>query len=276
MALPKLAEELYLLFADGKYAECHTLLPPIKIELFKNNLLVPLPSNTQQNTQLNDLKIAERILEIGALALLFQSDYAAFEAHFASLRPFYACRHLHTGNATDTEATKIVSLYLIHLLSCGLVSKFHVELGAIYNTGTFAVEKDKYLRYPIELEKNLMEGNYIRIWKLLQNDASLPCPEFRHFKDTLVNTLRCEIAKSLEKTNKKIPIGNCKTLLYFPQEQSDLAFEQVLKQELDVNSWVFRDGFIHFLPEQRNESSSDNAAIIKNVLCYAELIESIV
>lgn len=103
-----------------------------------------------------------------------------------------------------------------------------------------------------------------------------PCPEFGHFKDTLVNTLRYEIAKSLEKTNKKIPVLNCKTLLYFPQEQSDLAFEQVLKLQLDVSGWEFRDGFIHFDIEHKNDSISDNSAIIKNVLCYAELIESIV
>lgn len=276
MALPKLVEELYHLFDKSKYQDCQVLLPPIKIELIKHNLLVPLPSNTQSDNQLNDLKIAERILEVGALSLLFLSDYESFESNFASLRPFYVCPLLHPRKEANTEATKIISLYLIYLISRGLISKFHVELEYIYNTATFDVEKDKYLQYPIELEKNLMEGNCIKIWKLLQNDALLPCPECRHFKDTLVNTLRYEIAQSLEKTNKKIPISNCKTLLYFPHEQSDLAFEQELKQELDVTSWVFKDGFIHFQLEQKNDFISDNAALIKNVLCYAELIESIV
>lgn len=276
MALPKLAGELYQLFDQSKYQDCQALLTPIKIELIKHNLLVPLPLNTQEGNQLNDLKIAERILEIGALSLLFLNEYENFESSFASLRPFYLCPQLHAQREANTEATKIISLYLIYLLSQGLISKFHVELEYIYNTVTFDVDHDKYLKYPIELEKSLMEGDYIKIWKLLQNDALLPCPECRHFKDTLVNTLRYEIAKSLEKTNRKIPISNCKTLLYFPQEQSDLAFEQAVKLELDVSGWEFKDGFIHFQPERKTDSISDNAAIIKNVLSYAELIESIV
>lgn len=276
MALPKLSGELYNLFEQGKYQDCQTILPPIKIELIKHNLLVPLPSNTKTENELNDLKIAERILEIGALSLLFLSEYQTFESTFASLRPFYLCPQLHATKEFNTEATKVISLYLIYLISQGLISKFHIELEYIYNTAFFDVENDQYLQYPIELEKNLMEGNYIKIWKLLQNDALLPCPECRHFKDTLINTLRYEIAKSIEKTNKKIPISNCKTLLYFPQEQSDVSFEQALKLELDVNGWEFNDGFIHFQPDKKNDSISDNAAIIKNVLCYAELIESIV
>lgn len=276
MALPKLAGELYQLFDAGDYAKCHTLLAPVKIELIKHNLLVPLPSNTQNENQINDLKIAERILELGALSLLHLSDYQTFESNFASLRPFYSCKPLHPATETNTQATKVISLYLIYLLSQGLISKFHVELEYIYNTVAYNVEHDTYLQYPIGLEKNLMEGNYIKIWKLLQNDSSLPCLEFGLFKDTLVTTLRYEIAKSLEKTNRQIPVSNCKTLMYFPQEQSDLEFEQVLKLQLDVTNWEFKDGFIHFLLEYKNDLISDNAAIIKNVLCYAELIESIV
>lgn len=276
MTLPSLSAELYALHDAKDYAGCLKLLSPIKIELIKHNLLVPLPSNTSSEEQLNDLKIAERILEIGCYSLLFVSDYDSFESNFSQLRPFYSCRQLHQNHEHTTEATKIISLYLIYLLLQGRISRFHVELEYIVNTDTFDVDKDKYLQYPIELEKNLMEGNYIQVWRLLQNDASLPCPEFGHFKDTLVNTLRYEIAKSLEKTNKKIPVLNCKTLLYFPQEQSDLAFEQVLKLQLDVSGWEFRDGFIHFDIEHKNDSISDNSAIIKNVLCYAELIESIV
>lgn len=277
MALPKLAGELYQLFEQEKYSECQQLLPAVKIELIKHNLLVPVGANTNTNDQLNDLKIAERILEIGAFSSLLTYDYTGFENNFASLRPFYASTKLHGKNEVDTDSTKIISLYLIYLLTQGDISKFHVELEAIYNAPQFNIEKDKYLLFPINLERNLMEGNYIKIWKLLQSESSLPCKEYQHFTSTLIKTLRVEIAKSIEKTNDSIPVSNCKTLLYFPQEQPDLKLEEVLKQELEVEDWVFQNGVIYF-NQQKNQDTSlaDSAQTITNVLNYAEQIESIV
>ncbi|GEQ71057.1 hypothetical protein JCM33374_g4738 [Metschnikowia sp. JCM 33374] len=276
MALPKLAEELYASFDAENYEKCQTLLPPIKIELIKHNLLVPTYANTSTDEQLNDLKIAERILEIGALSSLLAAEYSSFENYFASLRPFYGSNKLHAQREANTDFTKIISLYLIYLLSQGQISKYHVELEAIYSSPLINVEKDHFLQYPIDLERNLMEGNYIKIWKLLQDDATLPCTEYTHFTDSLRNTLRVEIARSLEKTNVSIPITNCKTLLYYPQEQSDLAFEQALVSELDVKNWVFRNGVVYFDNGEKNDSASDNAATIRNVLSYADQIESIV
>merc|ERR1712080_644356 len=120
-----------------------------------------------------------------------------------------------------------------------------------------------------------MGGNYIKIWNLLKEDSNLPCKEFTHFADTLINALRFEIAKSLEKTYDSIAISNCKSLLYSPQELSDLTFEQTLKESLDLTNWKFDQGVIYFTKVE-NEETVDNEAIIKNVLGYAEQIESIV
>lgn len=276
MALPKLAGELYQLFEQQKYEECQRLLTPIKIELIKHNLFVPTTANSSTADQVNDLKIAERILEIGALSSLFTNNDQGFENYYASLRPFYASTAVHQQKVTNTDATKVTSLYLIYLLSQGLISRFHVELESIFHSPQVNVEQDKYLQYPINLERHLMEGNYIKIWKLLQNNDLLPCPESKHFTESLINTLRFEIAKSIEKTNDSIPISNCKALLYFPQEQSDLAFEQVLKEQLDVADWEFRNGEIYFNGSTQKDATLDNNAIVTNVLNYADQIESIV
>ncbi|KAM9901848.1 hypothetical protein OXX69_008552, partial [Metschnikowia pulcherrima] len=73
-----------------------------------------------------------------------------------------------------------------------------------------------------------------------------------------------------------IPVTNCKTLLYYPQEQSDVSFEAALRDELNVTNWVFENGIVYFDNGEENNSISDNAATIKNVLSYAEQIESIV
>lgn len=276
MSLAKLAEELYALFDRKQYGECQRLLPAIKLELIKHNLLIPTNSNTQTDDQLSDLKISERILEIGALLSLFSEDHLGFENFYALLGPFYTLPRLHGKPEHNTDTTKIISLNLLYLLSQGLILKFHTELEAIFNSHQYLVENDRYLAFPVDLERNLMEGNYIKIWKLLQADASLPCEEYRHFTATLVTTLRHEIAKSIEATNDSIPVLNCKTLLYFPQEQSQKAFEEALRQDLDVSDWEFRGDSIYFNRKQVAGPENDSGAVVRNVLSYAEQIELIV
>ncbi|ABN66500.2 predicted protein [Scheffersomyces stipitis CBS 6054] len=277
MSLQKLTAELYSSFERGDYSQCQNILPPIKIELIKHNLLVPVASNSQTKDQVNDLKIAQRILEIGALSSLLSNNYQSFENFVAQLKPFYANIQLHPSSKkhANSDATKIKSLYLLYLLSQGLISKFHTELEVIYNSNHDDIENDKYLQFPINLERNLMEGNYNKIWKLLKEDKNLPCQEFAHFIDTLIQALRFEIAKSIEKTYESIPINNCKNLLYFPQEQSDAVFEKELSEELEVENWKFENGIIYF---DKNETvlNADNSNVIHNVLNYAEQIDSII
>ena len=277
MSLQKLTAEIYSLFGKGDYQGCQQLLAPIKLELVKHDLLVPLPSNTTDKNQINDLRIAQRILEIGALSSLLTNNYSGFENYFAQLRPFYSNPKLHNLQKVhiNTDITKIISLYLLYLLSQGLISKFHVELEVIYNSSQYDAQQDKYLQFPINLESNLMEGNYIKIWKLLKEEKNLPCQEYTHFVDTLINALRFEIAKSLEKTFDSIPISNCKNLLYLPQELSDANFEKTLKETYQVDNWKFEDGVIYFTKNE-NETNVDNQSVIKNLLGYAEQIESIV
>lgn len=273
MSLQKLTAELYQLFEQENYAQCQSLLVPVKIELIKHNLLVPTVSNTSTNDQLNDLKIAQRILEIGTLSSLLSNNYTSFENYVAQLKPFYATRQLNSSGV-NSDNSKIIALYLLYLLSQGLISKFHVELEIIYSSDSYDTDADKFLQFPINLERNLMEGNYIKIWKLLREEKNLPCKEFGHFIDTLINALRFEIARSLEKTYESIPISNAKNLLYFPQEQSDVEFERVLREELDVANWIVKDGVIVFAEGEQQVASGEG--VIANVLKYAEQIESIV
>lgn len=278
MALQKLTAELYQLFESEKYDQCQKLLPPIKIELIKHNLFVPNPNFGNDVDHLNDLKVAQRILEIGLLLLLLTDNYQSFEHYVAQLKPFYNYGKLHPKREVNTDTTKIISLYLVYLLSQGLISNFHLELEVLYNSSKFDVDRDHYLQFPISLEKNLMEGNYIKIWKLLGDERNLPCKEYKLFIATLINALRFEIAKSLDKTYDSIPISNCKNLLFFPQEMAESTVEDILKNELNVTNCTFSNGRVVFNNDDLN-SVSDTASksgIIENLLNYAEQMESIV
>ncbi|KAK6205160.1 putative nuclear integrity protein [Scheffersomyces amazonensis] len=281
MSLQKLTAELYQSFEQGNYEQCQKLLPPIRIELIKHNLLVPLLNNTTTKNQINDLKISQRILEIGVLSSLLTNNYTGFENFFSQLKPFYLNKKLYHKHELNTDTTKIISLNLLYLLSKGLISNFHIELEIIFNSDQYNIEQDKYLQFPINLERNLMEGNYIKIWKLLNQKTNLPCIEYEHFIDTLIHALRFEISKSIDKTYKFLPINNCKNLLYFPQELSDSEFEKALFEEFGINNWRLENGNIYFDKSDgdidlEGEEESQEHAVIKNVLGYSEQIESIV
>lgn len=275
MAASKLTHELYSLFDAEKYDQCKALLPPIQIELIKNNLFVPLAANTATADSVEDLKISQRILEIGALSSLLSHDYANFENFFAQLRPFYASSALHPKQEVNTDTTKNISLYLLYLLSQGWTLKFHVELELLYNLDRYDIDQDKYLQFPIAVERHLMEGNYIKIWKLLKLENDVPSREYTHFVDILTHALRQEISNLIEKTYDTIPVSNCKNMLYFPQEMSDSQFELVVRDEFGVD-WKFQSGVITIDRERQDQHDKPAASIVNNVLNYADQIESIV
>lgn len=277
MSLQALTGELYELFKNKDHEQCKGVMSPIKVELIKHGLLVPLEHNTQTKEQLNDLKIAERILEIGALASLLTNDYEGFENYFSQLRPFYSNLKLHTKLEVNTDTTKIISLNLLYLLAQGLVSRFYMELEAIYNSKQYDIEKDSYLLFPIYLERNLMEGNYNKIWKLLnESDNQLPCIEYKHFHETLISALRLEIAKSIQTTYESLPVRNCKSLLYLPQEQSDYVFEQYCKEHLEAEDWNFKDGVIYFTTSNLELNVYEPLNVVQSLVGFAEQMESII
>lgn len=274
MSLQSITKELYSCFESKDYEKCQKLLVPVKLELIKHNLLIP--KNPNSKDQINDLKITENILEIGALSSLLLNNYDIFDNYYSQLKPFYSSTTLHLKKEIDTTSTKIISLYLLYLLSRGLVSKFHVEIEHLSYFQHFDLDNDKYFQFPITFEKHLMEGNYIKIWNLLNEGNNLPCEEFKVFIDTLVNALRYEIAKSLEKTYNSIPISNCKNLLYYPQEENDMLFEESLREDLGMD-WNFENGQIIFNNlDYSDDLKLDNSSIVKNVLNYADQIESII
>lgn len=276
MSLQTLTKELYQLFNKEDYEQCLKVLQPIKIEIIKHNLFVPVESNTNTADKLNDLRITEKILGIGALSSLLSNDYQGFENYFAQLRPFYANEKIQKKREENSDCTKIIALYLLYLLSQGLISKFHVELESLFYSGRFPI--DNFLQFPIYLERNLMEGNYNKLWRLLnENKENLPYKEFMHFRETLTIALRFEIARSMEKAYTSFPISNCKSLLFFPQEMSDAELQRFATEYLEAENWRFENGEIIFekSSDEPNDTTS-NLDIVHDVLYYADKVESIV
>jgi len=130
--------------------------------------------------------LARDVYEAGALASIRAKDSESFTRYVSQLTPFYELPSS-VLPANNSERNKITGLRLLLLLTQGLYSEFHSELEQLSSSG-FVVEQDKYLGYPIKLERWLMEGSYDRVWKAMKK-GEVPCEEFGVFSEVCTKTL---------------------------------------------------------------------------------------
>ncbi|KAK9318223.1 SAC3/GANP/Nin1/mts3/eIF-3 p25 family-domain-containing protein [Lipomyces starkeyi] len=254
------ARELASAFAGKDYERCSHLLPPLKVTLSQLNILVPLLSS-----DLELLAVARDILEIGALTAIFLRDDLLFSRYIAQLSPFYAMKDKIQPPSSNEK--KLIALRLLLLLSKNDIAEFHTELETLEDEA----DKDIYIRYPVMLERWLMEGSYDKVWKATTQRSEVPAEEFAIFADILVDTIRSEIATCSEKAYPSLPLMNAKHLLFFTEDADLLEF-------IDQRGWSAKDGRIYFPQESTDplESGLPMENIIENTLGYARELETIV
>ena len=165
--------------SHGDTSQATQQLQKAKIALLQQNALIP-----SQQTSVQTLATARSILEAGALLSIRSKDAHSYIRYYSQLQPFYDFPGLQQH--PSRERSKITGLYLLLLLSQGDYAGFHtllesllVEEGA---NGSAAVEEDPFIKYPIELERSLMEGSYDQVWRKT-NGRDVPGEEFGLFSD---------------------------------------------------------------------------------------------
>lgn len=282
-----LQEILRKLKSTSNYAEHSSLLSRAKITLLKLKALTPQPT-----TPSNILLLAREVFEQGALLSIRAKDPAAFTRYVHQLTPFYELPSDRLP-PTPSAKNKITGLYLLLLLTQGDYSGFHTELeGLELREGhEGAVEDDKFLGYPIKLERWLMEGSYDLVWKAMASN-DVPSPEYGVFSEVsspflcalewlmtieqiLTSQIRAEIATCSETAYPSLPISSTKNLLFLDSEGAVISFAQ-------SRGWLIKDGRIYFpnqslkaVDEQGNEKELSQMAI-ENTLGYARELETIV
>ncbi|PYH75777.1 putative proteasome regulatory particle subunit [Aspergillus uvarum CBS 121591] len=248
-----------------------TLLTQAKRTLLQQNALIPTPT-----TPRDLLPLAREILELGALAAIRQTDAPGFTRYYQQLQPFYDLER-DTPSNSNSQRSKITGLYLLLLLSMGDSTSFHTVLEGLVEEASLqgrSVEDDPFIKYPVELERNLMEGSYDKVWRET-NSERVPGEDFGLFSSVLVGTIRSEIADCSEKAYPSLPISNAKNLLFMDSEGAVIEFAQ-------QRGWVLRDGRIYFPvePEAAARSEKDilvaSGTIIENAIGYARELETIV
>lgn len=166
------------------------LLSRAKRVLLQQNALIPTTSTSPQL-----FSQAREILELGALTSIRQTDSASFIRYYQQLQPFYDLeRHLETtGSASGqwadllkmSQRSKITGLYLLLLLSSGDTSQFHTVLEGLIVEASLkgqSVEEDPFIKYPVELERSLMEGSYDKVWRATKSER-VPSEDFGLFSN---------------------------------------------------------------------------------------------
>lgn len=162
-------------------------LPSAKLALLHSNALFPSPQTSSQT-----LQTARSILETGALISIRLKDSPAFVRYWNQLQPFYD--YSAPDYSPSQDRSRITGLYLLLLLSQGDYAAFHTVLEALVaadgegsgsgdgSANVSVVENDPYIRYPVELERSLMEGSYDQVWKGTMGEG-VPGEEFALFSE---------------------------------------------------------------------------------------------
>lgn len=163
------------------YEKASSLLSKAKILLLQLNALTPSPK-----TPSRVLPLARSAYESGALVSIRSLDHEAFSRYYSQLQPFYNLPSSVLRPDVE-ERNKVTGLWLLLLLTQGKYGDFHSELEGLScreggNEGDLDGEGDKYLGYPIRLERWLMEGSYDRVWNAMRK-GEVPSAEFGVFSD---------------------------------------------------------------------------------------------
>ncbi|ROW07436.1 hypothetical protein VMCG_03737 [Cytospora schulzeri] len=221
--------------------------------------------------------------EQGALYSIRARDPDAFTRYVTQLAPFYELP-ASVLPPNLAERNRVTGLYLLLLLTQGRYAEFHSELESLSTRegggGSVDVEGDRFLGYPIRLERWLMEGSYDRVWKSMKS-REVPSEEFAVFSEILTSQIRSEIASSSERAYPSLPISSTKSLLFLDSEGAVIDFAR-------SRGWILRDGMIYFPKETEADLLADgdegeidgrdemSKLVIENALGYARELETIV
>ncbi|KAG7562887.1 hypothetical protein FFLO_01716 [Filobasidium floriforme] len=199
-------------YDSGDVAGAGKQLTQLKIALARAGLLSP---NGQQDKE--DLLTARSILEIGAFYSLKVRDVSAFARYEAMLSGYY--RDFKAILPPSTSQPPLLGLSLLSLLASSRIADFHTVLETLDEQ----MMNDVYVRWPIDLERWLMEGSYTKVWRARER---VPREEYGVLLEGLVGTIRSEIASCHEKAYATLPLADATRLLFFKNESETVEFGQ--------------------------------------------------
>jgi len=260
--LATLYKELQRAF-DSKPSDlkkCGTLLSQLKIGLIEAGLLLP-----QGDPNPQDLTIARDILEIGAFWSIRAKDVPSFDRYFSQLWTFYT--DYRSVLPPSKREFPVRGLNLIRLLTQNRIADFHTTLESL-PLPSDEINSNPYIRHPVNLERWLMEGSYSKVWNAREE---APTEEYKYFIDSLMGTIRNEIARCEEAAYETLPLKDAATLLFFTSQSELLRFAEQRGWEINLTA-----GTISFARKTNEQEVIPKDKLIVANLLYARELEQIV
>ncbi|KAH9045179.1 proteasome 26S subunit [Lactarius pseudohatsudake] len=236
------------------------LLAELKVVLIETGLIFP-----QGEYSPRDLVIAREILEIGAFWSIRTRDVPSFDRYFSQLQTFY--NDLSTILPPSEREFPIRGLNLIRLLIQNRIADFHTTLESLPLPADELVA-NPFIRHPVNLERWLMEGSYSKVWNAREE---APAEEYKFFVDSLMGTIRNEIASCEEAAYESLPIKDAATLLFFKSLSEVLEFAKERGWQVNLT-----EGVITFSQKGEEKLEIPKEKLIANNLIYARELEQIV
>ncbi|THH13917.1 hypothetical protein EW146_g6352 [Bondarzewia mesenterica] len=240
--------------------KCGELLTQLKIALINTGLLIP-----QRDQSIEDLEVARNILEIGAFWSIRTKDVPSFDRYFSQLQTFY--NDFSTVLPPSKREYPIRGLNLIRLLIQNRIADFHTTLESLPLPAD-ELAQNPFIRHPVNLERWLMEGSYSKVWNA-REDA--PAEEYKFFVDSLIGTIRNEIASCEEAAYESLPLKDAATLLFFKSQNELLAFAQQRHWQVNLTAET-----VTFAQKGEEKMEIPKEKLITNNLAYARELEQIV
>ncbi|CAD6565971.1 MAG: hypothetical protein CYPHOPRED_000119 [Cyphobasidiales sp. Tagirdzhanova-0007] len=269
-SISSLLSQIKAIYDSSNGANSALLLVQAKIALAQTGLL--LPGSSSQHSKA-DMETARDILSYGALLSVRNKDIPAFERYLAQLKPFWEAQ---TGLDPSPLQPPLTGLSLLRLLSNNEIAGFHTlleELAAV--NGLDDLLSNAFIKYPLDLERWLMEGSYSKVWAAR---SSSPMPEYTIFLDQLVSTVRNEIASCGEKAYASLPLHDAAVLLFFKDRQELLKFASERKG-WSVNpstETISFEGTVGGEKEEAARAELPKERVVDTILGYAKELETIV
>jgi len=206
------------------------------------------------------IKYHRDVYELSVLYAIQRADLNAFKEAIAVVDKFYQT------TSESTQKYLMIGLDLMYLLASNRLSDFHVGLEQLQQT----IQTDNvYISTPVKLEQYLMEGSYN---KILLTEKNMPSAYYNLFMKMLLDTVRSEIATSLERAFRTLATKEAAHLLLYTSvdEVSEFA---------NKRGWKLQNGEYQFEStsmDQGGVKGIDTIRLVKQNIFYAKQLEMLV
>lgn len=243
--------------------DCGKLLDQLKVALTQSQLDFLPTLSAGQVADKKDIVLARNILEIGAQWAVAKKEPVLFDRYMAQLKCYYL-DYRTSGVEESSYKHQLLGLNLLRLLSANRLSDFHTELELL---STEDMQKNIYIKHPVQIEQYLMEGSYNKVFLARNN---VPAASYKFFMDNLLNTIRDEIASCIEKAYEKISFKETQRMMFFdtPQQMTTYA---------EGKSWrLGNDKIFYFSCEKKADDVIPSLQLAQQAIDYARELEMIV